>query len=231
MSTQGAALSVGNRGMSRVFSGTVTDDQWNTVVSSNSTVNLGLEMPNAFVDSIQATYQAGGMLYRIKDTKTNRISRYGFANKLGFTCAKTSMLYQPVQIKNSDILQVWPIVVNGTSAKTNCLAIVYTSAGAEPFGLNTIANTTDTEILSLESGNMSLGDFAFGSMLKKVCIQLQDAATLNSVTIIDSTGGTVMTQLGGVRGAVGENSGLYNIEFNCNIPIQKGWKIKVNTTK
>ena len=232
MSTQGGSITVGNKMMSRVFTGTVTDNQWNTLASSNSSVNLGLEMPNAVVDFIQATYQAGGAIYRIKDTKTNRISRYGFANKLGFTCAKSSMLYSPLQIKNSDILQIYPIVVNGTSAKTNALAMVYTSGGAEPFGKLTISDTTDTELVSLaESGEMSLGDFAFGTVLKKVCIQLQDGATLNSVTIVDSTGGTVMTQLGGVRQAVGENSGLYNIEFNCQIPVSKGWKLKVNTTK
>lgn len=232
MSTQGGSVNLGNKMMSRVFTGTVTDNQWNTITSSNSSVNLGLELPNATIDFIQAAYQAGGMIYRVKDTKTNRISRYGFANKLGFTCAKSSMLYSPLMIKNSDILQVYPIVVNGTSAKTNALAMIYTSGGAEPFGKLTIADTTDTELVSLaESGEMSLGDFAFGTMLKKVCVQLQDGATLNSVTIKDSTGGTVMTQLGGVRQAVGENSGLYNVEFHCNIAIQKGWKIYLNTTK
>ena len=226
MTSQGVALSVGNRGMSRVFSGTENDNAWNTVVSANSSVNLGLEMPNVTIDSVQASYTAGGMLYRIKDTKTNRISRYGFGNKLGYTCAKTSMI-MPVQIKSSDILQVWPIVVNTTDHKTNVLALLYTSAGVEPFGALTVADNTDTALTSLES-SQSLGDWAFNSTLKKVCIQLQDGATLNSVSIIDQTGGTIMTQYGGIRQAVGENSGLFNIEFSCAVPIMKGYQIKVN---
>ena len=212
--------------MSRVFTGTETDNQWNTVVSSNSSVNLGLEMPNVTIDSVQGHIQQVVWYTELKDTKTNRISRYGFGNKLGYTCAKTSMI-MPVQIKSS-AYSIWPIVVNTTDHKTNVLALLYTSAGVEPFGALTVADNTDTALTSLES-SQSLGDWAFNSTLKKVCIQLQDGATLNSVSIIDQTGGTIMTQYGGIRQAVGENSGLYNIEFSCAVPIMKGYQIKVNT--
>ena len=54
----------------------------------------------------------------------------------------------------------------------------------------------------------SLGDNAFGSVLTGISVQLEDDARLDSVTIIDNTGGTVATFNGSVRGATGGSMSL-----------------------
>ena len=61
-------------------------------------------------------------------------------------------------------------------------------------------------------------------------IQCEDGAKLTSVTIIDQTGGTVMTAYGGVRmPTAGGVSNYYNINFKAAVPIMKGYALKVTT--
>ena len=75
-----------------------------------------------------------------------------------------------------------------------------------------------------------VGDVFFGSKILGFQIQLEDGATLNKVTILDSQGGTVISLYGGVRAQAGSVSNVYNLEAPANIMIQKGWKMYVYAT-
>lgn len=234
MSTQDVSAYVGSSGansFSRQFTkSSATDNSWNVLTSANSSVNLGLEMPGAAIDFVQGTYAAGGALWRIQSSKTLVVKRQGYCTKATFTNPEDCKI-PPYVVQPDDILSIYPVVVNGTSNKTNALAWIYTSNGVEAFAKLTIADSTATEITSIVN-LQSLGDWAFGSILQGVTVQLQDAAQLSSIEIIDNTGGTVYSSGGGFRGGVaGSNSNYYNAYVNMNIPIQKGWTLKLTTVK
>jgi hypothetical protein len=127
-------------------------------------------------------------------------------------------------------LLVYPRADIATANDSEVLGWVVTSRGVEPFGCTTASDATMTDTASLISG-LSLGDYAFGSTLQKVCFQVEDGASLVSIQILDATGGTVYSQTGNVRApSAGSTSTQINIEANLNIPIQKGWKLQVAVT-
>ena len=200
----------------------------NNLVSSQSGVNLGLEMPGITITMIQAEYAGGGCLYRIIDATNNRVSRWGFAAKKGYTCASSSSIPAYV-VKPTDLLQFYPVAVNATPTHAEVLAWVETSAGVEPFGV-TVADEQATAMTSLITGQ-SLGDFAFNQRVNKVCIQAEDGALLDEVTVLDQTGGTVYTAFGTVRMPTAGGANAYtNGEYMTSLNIQKGWTIKVAVT-
>jgi len=72
----------------------------------------------------------------------------------------------------------------------------------------------------------------FNSTLQSIHIQCEDGAVLDSVEVIDNSGGTVWTAYGGVRGSTG---GAMDLSYNLRvegmaIPIGKGFSLKVTTT-
>lgn len=217
--------------MSRKFTKTNATEgvfESNNLTSVQSGVNLGLEMPGVTITSIQADYTGGGCLYRIIDATNNRVSRWGFAAKKGYTCSTSSAIPAYV-VKSTDLLQLYPVAVNATPTHAEVLAWVETSAGVEPFGV-TVSDEQATAMTSLITGQ-SLGDFAFGKRVNKVCIQAEDGALLNEVTVLDQTGGTVYTAYGTYRMPTAGGANAYtNGEYMTSINVQKGFAIKVAVT-
>lgn len=231
MTTNAMVAFAGNRAMSRSFSDTATDGQWdgNLMQSTLSSQNIGLEMPGVVIDFLSCTYTAGVGLWRIQDSNTLKTERHGFCSKVGYVC-HTETGVAPYTVKSTDLLQVYPRAVNGTANDSEVLGWVYTSRGIEPFGCTTSADGTLTDTASIIS-SLSLGDYAFGSTLQKVCFQVEDGASLVSIAIIDATGGTVYSQTGNVRApSAGSTSTQLNIEATLNMPVQKGWKLQVAVT-
>ena len=217
--------------MSRLFTDTSTDGVFesNNLTSNQSGVNLGLELPGVTITSVQATYTDGGAIWRIIDATTNKVSRYGMATQAGYTCQSMAQIPAYV-VKTTDLLQVYPVALNATPNDSEVLAWVVTNAGAEPFGVTTTSDDTLTEMTSLITGQ-SLGDYAFGKRVQKVCIQTETGSNLNQVTIVDQTGGTVWRAYGQHRlPSAGGANAYYNGEYMVSIPIQKGFSIKVAAT-
>ena len=224
MTTQSIKAIVGNNRMSRSFSDTSTDGQFdgNLLLSDLSSQNLGLEMPNEVINSIQMTYTAGTGIFRIIDSNTLRTERYGFCSKVGYVCDNEAII-QPYKVKSTDLLQCYPTAVNATAGDTEVVGWLVSTRGAEPFGCTTSENATNTAMSSLIT-NLGLGDWGFGTTLKSIKIQCEDSATLVSITIKDQTGGTVFQSNGNVRiPTAGGKSTFYNLDVDLNIPIEKGW--------
>lgn len=230
MTTQDTTATAGNPKLSREFSkGSATDGQWNNMVSNLSSQAIGLELPNVTINHIQGAYAAGGAVLRIISGKTLKVKSHILAAKTGYNCMSESMI-KPVKLMSDDLLQIWPVEVDAGTNDTAILALVETTAGTLPFGVNTTADNTATEILELNTGQ-GIGDIFFGSTVLGFEIQLEDGAVLNKVTILDSQGGTVAAYYGTVRGATGgSKSNIYNLKVKTNIPVQKGWKMYVYAT-
>lgn len=231
MTTQDVSAIVGNASMTRKFVKTGATDgvfESNNLTSSQSGVNLGLEMPGVTITSVQANYAGGGAVWRIIDATTNRVSRYGMASKSGYTCSASTSIPAYV-VKSTDLLQIYPVAVNATPTHAEVLAWVVTNAGVEPFGV-TVADENATEMKSLIT-TQTLGDYAFGKQVQKVCIQAEDGALLNEVTVLDQTGGTVYTAYGTYRMPTAGGANAYtNGEYMTALNIAKGWTIKVAVT-
>jgi len=201
----------------------------NNLQSAQSGVNLGLEMPGVTITSVQATYTDGCAIWRIIDATTNKVSRYGMATQVGYTCAKSAQIPAYV-VKPTDLLQIYPKAVNATPNDSEVLAWVVTNKGVEPFGVTTTSDNTLTEMVSLTTGQ-TLGDYAFGSRVVKVCIQSELGSNLNRVTVVDQTGGTVWQAFGNHRMPSAGGANAYtNGEYMVSIPVQKGFSIKVAVT-
>lgn len=216
--------------MSRSFVDSATDGvfQSNLLLSSLSGTNLGLEMPNEVIDTVQMEYTAGAALWRIQDSNTLQTERWGFATKAGFTCDKSSKI-TPFKVKPTSLLQVFPMALASASNDTVCLAWVMTNSGPEPFGVTTTADATLTEMTSLISG-LTLGDYAFNKTLTSVTLQCEDGATLPSIAILNQTAGTEYQSKGTTRAQAGSISNYYNLKVKTAIGIQKGWTLKVAVT-
>ena len=108
MSTQATSAIVGNAMMSRKFTDTSTDGKFesNNLTSAQSGVNLGLEMPGVTINYVQATYTDGAAIFRIINSVTNEVSRYGMATQVGYTDQKYAMI-PAYTVKSTDLLQIW----------------------------------------------------------------------------------------------------------------------------
>jgi hypothetical protein len=150
--------------------------------------------------------------------------------KDGFACYRSSMI-APYTINPNDILTVYPLPVDGTALESNVLAWIQTSKGVELFEAKGVIDGTLTELKTVVN-DMTIGDSMFNSTLGSIHIQCEDNGTLDEVTIIDNSGGTVLTLYGGVRGdSAGAMSLVYNLKADgLNVAIGKGYSIKVKTT-
>ena len=121
--------------------------------------------------------------------------------------------------------------MDATALETNVLAWVQTSKGVELFEAKGVVDATDTELKTVVN-EQTLGDSMFNSTLGSIHIQCEDGATLDEVSIIDNSGGVVITLYGGTRGDnLGAMSLIYNLKADgLNIPIGKGFSMKVKTT-
>lgn len=229
MTDQTVQATVSNPRMGKVFTKSATDDQWdgNTLTDTLSSQQIGILMPNTSVNRVQCQYTAGLAAWRIQNAATLTFQRWGFGVKDGLACY-ASQAIQPYTVNPNDIFTTYPLPV--AVAGTNVLAWVQTSKGVELFEAKGVVDATSTPMLTVVN-DQSLGDSMFNSTLGSIMVQCQDGATLDSVEIIDNSGGTVLTLYGGVRAEGGSMSIEYNLQAEgLAVPIGKGFALKVTTT-
>lgn len=228
MTTVAVSGAVGCVDFTRPFSVTATDGQWNNVVSTLSSQALGLEIPFQKISHVQLGQATGIGVWRIQDSKTLVVKRQGMLNLVpNFNMAEAKI--DPYVVQPADILQVYTQIVDSTSNQTNLIGHVYTSNGIEPFGATDVVDSTATAVTNIATAQ-TLGDWAFNSQLLGFSFQTELGAQLSSVEVIDQTGGTVATWYGNVRlPTAGGQYTTYNLKANAQIPIMKGFTMKVKT--
>lgn len=232
MTSQNVQATISNGAMGKVFTKSdATDGQWdsNTLTDSLSSQQLGILMPNTVITSVQCQYTAGLSAWRIQNSANLTFQRWGFGVKDGLACYQSQSI-APYRINPNDIFTVYPLAVNGAVDTTSTLAWVHTSKGVELFSSVSL-NDTATPMTTVVNGQ-SLGDSMFNSTLRSIHVQAEDGATVDSVEIIDNSGGTVLTLYGGVRG---NTAGAMSLEFNLEATglatmIGKGYALKITTT-
>jgi len=229
MTTQAVSATIGNGRMSKVFSGTITDGVWTNIQDSISSTNLGILIPNAIVNFVQAEYTAGLAAYRVQNAQTLQVSRRGWAAKDDYSCYETSKI-APYSISPDDMIQVYALPVDATANQTAALAWFHTTKGTELYKATDIADNTGTA-LKTALQDQTLGDAAFNSTLTGFSICLEDGAQLDKVEFIDSSGGVQMTFQGNYRMPTqGGTSAYYNMKVDgLSLPITKGYTVKVYT--
>ena len=131
MSTQAVTATVGNGKISKIFGGTVTDGVWTNIKDTISDTNLGILIPRAVVNNVQAEYTGGLMAWRIQNAQTLRVSRRGWGALDSYSCHSSASI-PPHSVNPDEMIQVYAQPVDTTSAKTNALAWVTTSKGLNP---------------------------------------------------------------------------------------------------
>jgi hypothetical protein len=228
LSTVATSAVIGNPSMSRVFSGTSTDGQYNNQNDSVTETAIGLSMPNQTINYIQASQATGLGVWRIISSTTNQIVRQGFTSKTGYTCPVSNQI-APLAIKSDYLFQVYTLADDATGTQSNALALITSNRGVEAFVATDIPDSTATEITALISG-LGVGDLLFGATLTNVAIQGEAGMFLTSINLLDASSGTVMTQSGSVRlPTAGGKSAMTNGVFNMSIPLQKGFKLQCTT--
>ena len=228
MTTQAVAATIGNASMSRVFSATATDGQYNNLTDSITSTALGLTMPNQVINYICATYTAGAAVWRIISSQTNAVKRQGFCSDAGYVDPSQCMI-QSYRVAPDDLFQIYPVVIDSTANQTNVLGLITSNRGVEPFIITDCVDSTPSPMTSLISG-LGLGDLLFGSTITNIRIQCEDGASLTKIELINAASGTDITQYGGVRGSTGGSMSLVNNgSFNISYPVQKGYALKVTT--
>ena len=228
--TQNIKAIVGSGSMTREFSADATNGQWsgNILVDSVASTNLGLVMPNQTIDTIQCAYEKGGALFRIQSSQTLMQKRYGFASKKGYSCWDSSKI-PTYKVQPDDIINVYPVPDSGSGS--NAIAWVTTTRGFESMVALNVVDATTTE-LKTTTNDQSIGDYAFNATMTGLCIQLTDQRTLESVEVIDQTGGVIWKAFGAGRTPVdgGSINQLYNFDAKgLKIPILKGYTLKIKT--
>ena len=232
MSTQAVTATVGNGMMSKVFGGTVTDGVWSNIQDTISSTNLGILIPRAVVNNVQAEYTGGLMAWRIQNAQTLQVSRRGWGAKEDFSCYGSAAI--PAHSVNPDeMIQVYAQPVDSTSAKSNALAWVTTSKGTELYQALAVADGTATAMTTALQ-QQTFGDAAFNSTLTEFSVCLEDGAQLDKVEFIDSAGGVVLTIQGDHRipndAKGGGTSAYYNLKaMGLSLVVTKGFNMKITT--
>ena len=233
MTNQDVKATISNPRMGKIFSKSATDDQWdgNTLTDTLSQQQVGILMPNTTINRVQFQYAAGLCAWRIQNAQSLTFQRWGFGTRDGFACYESSYI-QPYNINPNDILVAHPLPEATGATDSNAFAWITTTKGVELFEAQDVANGTPKAMTTVVNGQ-SLGDSMFNSVLSSIHVQAQDDVTVDEITIIDNSGGTVLTLYGGVRGGIpGAMSLVYNLKADgLSVPIGKGFSIKIQTTR
>jgi len=231
MSEQAVKATLSNARMGKIFSKTATDDVWdgNTLTDTLSQQQIGILMPSTPVNRVQLQYTAGACAWRIQNSANLTFQRFGFGVEDGLACFASSAI-PAYSINPNDILTVYPLPV-AAATTTNLLAWIQTTKGVELFEAKGVPDAVATPLKTVVN-EQSLGDSMFNSTLQSIHVQCEDGATLDSVEIVDNSGGTVLTLYGGVRGdTAGAMSLTYNLKADgLGVAIGKGFSMKVTTT-
>ena len=217
--------------MGKIFSKSATDDVWdgNTLTDTLSQQQIGILMPRSTINRVQLQYTSGLAAWRIQNSANLTFQRFGFGVKDGLACFSSSSI-QPYSINPNDILTVYPLP-QAAATQSNVLAWVATSKGVELFEAKAVADGVATAMTTVVNAQ-SLGDSMFNSVLGSIHVQAEDGATVDSIEIIDNSGGTVLTLFGGVRG---DDAGAMSLDYNLKadglaVGIGKGFSLKITTT-
>ena len=231
MTTQAITAIVGNNSMSKSFSDTATDGQYdgNIMLDTLSNNPLGILMPGVTINHVCVAYTAGACAWRIIDSVTLQVKRMGWAALADYT-DYTYCRIQPYTVQKTDTLQVFPIAVDATGEQSAVLAWVSSGTGTELYSASDIPDNVATAITTAVN-QQGIGDSLFGQTLTGISVQAEDGATLKEVTITDNAGGVIYTAYGTKRGlTAGSRSNYYNINLaGLNIPVSKGFILKVKT--
>lgn len=229
MTTQATSMTVGNPSFSKVFTDTSTDSVWsgNVLLDTISSQSMGILIPNSTISWVQPEYNAGGMAWRIQNAQSLQVSRWGFGC---FGGQNTKQYIAPYTVNPNDILTAYPVASAAGGGNIAGLAWVTTTKGTELFTV-TAPDATDSLMVTAVNAQ-SLGDAFFNSTILSIDVQVEDAARLNKVEIVDNLGGVQMTIHGGYRGTQGSSRSNYN-NLSCvglNIPVGKGFELKLKGT-
>jgi len=230
MTSQTVTVVAGNNTFSKIFTISATDDSWgNVLLDTISSQPIGILLPNQVVNNMQANYAAGLGAFRLINSQSLKVSVQGLMSKTGLNNYQETQI-PSTRINPNDILETYPMAVDSTSGDTAVLAFVNTTKGELLYKVTTSADNTPAEIVTAVNG-LSLGSDAFGATLTKLQIQCEDGSRLASATVVDNMGGIIATFYGSERGATaGSRSNIYNGLFeNLNIPIERGYALKVST--
>lgn len=230
MTTQSITAIVGNSSLSKTFSDTSTDGQWdgNILVDDLSSNPIGILMPGMRINYVAVTYASGLCAWRIIDSVTLQVRRQGWASLTGYSDADQNMI-MPYIIQPTDTLQVYPLAVDATAGESNVLAWVTANGKTELYSAVNVADSTPTALTTVVNGQ-GIGDSIFGQSIQAVSAQVEDGGTLREITITDNTGGVIYTNYGTKRGITpGSRSNYFNIELeNLSIPVSKGFILKAD---
>ena len=229
MTTQNVSATVGTMRMSKIFAGTITDGVWTNLQDTISSTNLGILIPSAPLNFVQAEYAGGLAAYRIQNAQTLQVSRRGWAAKEDYSCFESSRI-QTYPVGPDDMIQMYSLPVDATANQTNALAWIHTTKGTELYKAQDVVDNTGTA-LKTALQDQTLGDAAFNSTLTGFSICLEDGASLDKVELIDSSGGVVFTFQGNYRmPSQGGTSAYYNFSADkLQLPITKGFTMKIYT--
>jgi hypothetical protein len=188
---------------------------------------MGILIPNSTISWVQPEYNAGGMAWRIQNAQSLSVSRWGFGC---FGGMNEKRYIAPYTVNPNDILTTYPVASAAGGGNIAGLAWVTTTKGTELFTV-TAADETETVMLTAVNAQ-SLGDAFFNSTIMSISVQVEDAARLNKVEVIDNLGGVQMTIHGGYRGGQGSSRSNY-VNLDCtglNIPVGKGFNLKLKGT-
>jgi hypothetical protein len=229
MTTQATNATIGNSRMSRIFTATSTDGQYNNQNDSVTSTAIGLSMPNQTISFVAATHAAGNAIWRIISSQTNLIKRQGFCSLAGYSNPAECQI-APYKVQPDDLFQVYTLAVDATANESNVLALVTSNRGREAFVANNVADATATNLTSILSG-LGAGDLLFGATISRVEVQEEQGGSLGSLIFTDAAGGIQFTGYGSQRmPTAGGQSNLTNGVFNVSMPVQKGWKMQVKVT-
>jgi len=232
MTAQDVTATLSSPIMGKVFSKSVTDDQWdgNTLTDTLSQQQVGILMPGANINRVQAQYSGGLMAWRIQNAATLTFQRFGFGMKDGLACYSSSYI-APYTINPNDILTAYALPLAVAAGQSNVLAWVVSSKGVSLFEAKGVVDATPTAMTTVVN-NMSIGDDLFNSTVSSIHVQAEDGAVVDEIALIDNSGGTVITLYGGVRGgSLGAMSLQYNLKADdLALAIGKGFSLKVTTT-
>lgn len=229
MAANGVMATIGNGSMSKVFKADNDDLAWKNVPSEDSSTNLGILMPNATINHVQATYTEGCGVWRIQNQQTLAVSRRGLAAAKGYSCYESDSI-QAHRLAPDEIIQFYTMAADG--ADTNLLAWVTTTKGTELYTVVAAVDDTLTEMKTAIT-NSTFGDAAFNSTLRSIQVTCQDGSQVEHVEIIDSAGGKVLTLQGQPRPiGAGGKSNYYNLDVSgLNLPVNKGFAMKIKCSQ
>lgn len=216
-----AYVNTANNG--KIFSVNADESSWdNPMIDTIGSNDLGQVMAGSVITNLSVVYTAGTAIARIQDRNTLAVKRTVTGSKAGTTDFSQTQI-QPYRVMPNDILVCYAQAKDATANQTSCLAWLTLGGQKIAFGGSDIVDATATEVKSLVNEN-SLGTY-YNQNLTGIEVMLEDGAALSLVTIIDPTGGTVISIPATTRDA-----GHYYFNLQASgfqIPVQKGTVFKI----